>query len=187
VSGLPRDSALIIIDVQQGFDDPRWGRRNNPNAEENVSLLLAAWRSSGRPVFHVRHMSRLADSPLRGGQPGNEIKDIVRPRAEEPVVEKDVNSAFIGTDLEKRLRDRGIETLVITGLTTDHCVSTTARMGGNMGFRCYVVADATATFGRTGYDGRSFSAEQMHDSALASLNQEFASVVDTAAVLRMVS
>jgi nicotinamidase-related amidase len=181
---LGRDAALLIIDVQQGFDEPALGRRNNPGAEGNIARLLAAWRDSGRPVFHVQHLSTDPGSPLRPGQPGVEIKDLVRPRGGEPVIPKRVNSAFIGTDLEARLRQAGIAVLVIAGLTTDHCVSTTVRMAGNLGFRTYLVGDATATFDRVGPDGRPHRAEEVHAISLASLHGEFATVVDTAAALR---
>lgn len=132
-------AALLLVDVQEGLDDPTLGERNNPGAEERAATLLAAWREAGRPVVHVRHLSEEPGSPLRPGQPGVEIKEIVRPAPGEPVVEKSVNSAFIGTGLEERLRADGIETLIIAGLTTDHCVSTTARMAGNLGFETYVV------------------------------------------------
>ena len=175
---LPMDAALIIIDVQRGFDDPIWGHRNNDDAEGNIAKLLSAWRTSGRPVIHVKHMSRSPRSPLRAGKPGNAIKDEVAPRAEEPIIQKNVNSAFIGTDLEERLRRAGIGTVVLTGLTTDHCVSTSARMAANLGFHCYVVADGTATFDRTGYDGKHFSAEEIHETSLASLAGEFATVIE---------
>jgi nicotinamidase-related amidase len=178
-------AALIIIDVQRGFDEPAWGHRNNEYAEERMAGLLGAWRSSGRPVYHVKHMSHLPHSPLRAGQPGNAIKEEVQPRGDEPVIEKNVNSAFIGTDLESRLRKAGIDTLVLTGIATDHCVSTTARMAGNLGFRCFVVADATATFDRTGYDGKHFSAEEVHEIALASLSDEFATVIESSDLLDM--
>lgn len=174
---VPPDAALILIDVQRGFDEPAWGRRNNPRAEERMARLLSAWRLSGRPVIHVRHASRNPRSPLRPGQEGHEIKEIVRPHADEPVIQKAVNSAFIGTELEQLLRSRAIGTLVLVGLTTDHCVSTTARMAGNLGFSAYVVADATATFDRTGPTGTHHAAEVVHELALASLHGEFATVV----------
>ncbi len=182
---LPSNAALMVIDVQRGFDEPVWGPRNNEDAEKRIARLLDGWRNSGRPVYHVKHMSRFPHSPLRAGQPGNAIKDEVRPVGEEPVIEKSVNSAFIGTDLESRLRKAGIDTLVMVGMTTDHCVSTTARMGGNLGFRCFVVADATVTFDRTGYDGKHFSAQEVHETSLASLNGEFATVLESSELLEM--
>jgi nicotinamidase-related amidase len=185
-SRLRSNAALIIIDVQKGFDDPRWGRRNNPEAEANIAKLLDAWRRSNRPVFHVQHSSRLRDSPLSPSAAGHAIKESVAPRRGEPVIKKSVHSAFIGTGLEKRLRRRGIRTVVVTGLTTDHCVATTARMAGNLGFDTYVVSDATATFDREGVDGKRYSAEEVHAVNLASLNQEFAKIVTTNALLDLV-
>ncbi len=183
MDSLSERAALVIIDVQKGFDAPHWGVRNNPQAESNICALLTAWRKTNRPVVHVRHMSAEANSPLRPGQPGNEFKNEVSPVQGEHVEEKNVNSAFIGTGLENYLRKNSFDTLVIVGLTTDHCVSTSTRMAGNLGFHTYVVADATATFNRRGFDGKHYSADDVHAVALASLHEEFASVVTTDDVL----
>ncbi|MFI5349906.1 MAG: cysteine hydrolase family protein [Elusimicrobiota bacterium] len=180
---MDQNTALIIIDVQNGFDDPSWGRRNNPGAEAAIERLLGAWREAKRPILHVQHLSRNPASPLRPGQRGVEIKDAVKPLPGEAVITKQVNSAFIGTNLEDRLRRAGIKNLVLTGLCTDHCVSTTTRMAANLGFGAIVPADACATFDRTGHDGKVYSAEEIHRTALASLHGEFATVVVSDALL----
>jgi nicotinamidase-related amidase len=180
---LPPNAALVVIDVQQGFLDPCWGQRNHPDAESKVAALLAAWRQAGRPLYHVRHASRSPHGAFRAGTPGFAFKPEAQPLEGEAVITKEVNSGFIGTDLEQRLRAAGIDTVVLCGLTTDHCVSTTARMAGNLGFSVVVVEDACATHERTGPDGRHFTAEQMHDTALASLHGEFARIAAADAVL----
>ena len=171
--------ALILVDIQKGFEDIAYwgGQRNNPEAEIRAGELLQLWRGHGLPVFHIRHCSSNTVSPLRETQPGNQFMDMVMPAEGEPVIKKNVNSAFIGTDLQDRLDDAGITTLVIVGLTTDHCISTTTRMAGNLGYNTYLVADATATFNKTGIDGQNYPAELIHETALASLNNEFATVV----------
>ncbi len=183
MSQLTEQTALIIIDVQEGLDDPALGERNNPDAEQNMQQLLAAWRANGRPIFHVQHMSTEPNSTLRPELPGNRIKEVVRPLPTEPLFQKSVNSAFIGTDLEAALRAAGCETVVIVGLTTDHCISTSVRMAENLGFRTIVVSDATAAFGVEGHDGIFYTAEQIHTISLATLNGEFATVIDTESVL----
>jgi len=176
---IPSTAALIVVDVQQGFDDPRWGRRNNPDAEANIRRLLTAWRESNRPIFHVQHLSVEPDSPLQPGRPGVEFKESTKPLRHEPVVSKRVNSAFIGTDLEARLRQQEISTVVVCGMTTNHCVETTTRMAGNLGFTTFLAADGCATFDRTGPDGVTYPAEQIHAISLANLHGEFAQVVST--------
>jgi len=172
------NAALLIIDVQKGFDDAVWGRRNNPQLEERVAELLDAWRDRNAPVIHVRHMSSSPASPLRPGQAGNDFKLQARPLSGEAVYEKSMHSAFIGTTLKADLRRRGMDTLVIAGLTTNHCVSTTTRMAADLGFTTWLVGDATATFDRRGPDGREYTAEQIQAIALSDLHGEFATVVD---------
>jgi len=181
---IPKNAALILIDIQQGFDAPVWGERNNPGAEAKAAELLAAWRRTGRPLIHVQHLSVTPGSPLRPGQPGCEHKPEVKPLPGETVIGKHVNSAFIGTDLEARLRGQGINTLVLAGLTTQHCVSTTARMAGNLGFDTVVAADACAAHAQTGYDGQRHPAEEVHAVSLATLHGEFAEVAPTADILK---
>ena len=180
---LTQNSVLLIIDVQKGFDEPFWGKRNNLFAEENITRLLEAWRKTGRPVFHVQHLSLSPRSPLRASEPGSALKDAVLPRAGEELFQKHVNSAFIGTDLEQKLRTQGYDTLVIVGLTTPHCVSTTTRMAGNLGFQAFVASDATAAFETVGPDGRKYDAEEIHAVSLATIHGEFATVVKTEALL----
>lgn len=180
---LSYNAGLILIDVQKGFADPKWGPRNNPDAEEKMAELLAAWRETKRPVFHVQHLSTLEDSPLNPRKPGVEIQDVVKPASGEPVFQKNVNSAFIGTNLEKTLREQGVNTVVMVGLTTPHCVSTSARMAGNLGFEVYLVSDAIAAYEITGPDGTKYPASEIHRISLATLHDEFATVVDSKMIL----
>ncbi|MBI3175284.1 MAG: cysteine hydrolase [Chloroflexi bacterium] len=183
---LSQNTALIIIDVQKGFDDPIWGERNNPQAEDNIARLLEAWRKHRLPVFHIQHMSLSPTSPLNPKHPGNTIKDALQPFDGEPLIQKSVNSAFIGTDLEQQLCKIGCNSLVIVGLTTPHCVSTTTRMAGNLGFGTCLVSDATAAFELTGHDGRKYSAQDIHDVTLATLSGEFATIVETNELLQAI-
>ena len=180
---LSTNTALIVVDLQMGFDDPKWGARNNPQAEACVATLLEAWRGARAPVVHVHHRSASLDGSFRPGTSGSQPKPEAIPRDGELVVEKWVNSAFIGTSLEADLRSLKVETVVIVGLTTNHCVSTTVRMAGNLGFETYVVADASATFDRAGADGRLRPADEGHNAALGDLQGEFAVVVDTKTIV----
>ncbi|MEO8117591.1 MAG: cysteine hydrolase family protein [Bacteroidota bacterium] len=174
--------ALILVDIQKGFDDiDYWGgQRNNPDAEQHAKELLEIWRENKLPIFHIKHCSSNPTSLLHETHAGNAFKEIVTPLDNEQVIKKNVNSAFIGTNLKEQLENLKIKKLVIVGLTTDHCVSTTTRMAGNLGFDVFLVSDATATFNKKGLEGQNYSAELIHETALASLNEEFAKVVTTA-------
>jgi nicotinamidase-related amidase len=179
VEKLPPNTALLVVDMQLGFDDPAWGSRNNPAAEANVAALIEAWRAAKAPVIHVHHDSPGPEGRLRPNTPGNAVKPQARPLPGEAVYRKTVNSAFIGTTLEADLRAADVRGLAVVGLTTNHCISTTVRMAGNLGFETFVAADATATFDRAGLDGGVRLAQDVHDAALSDLSDEFARVVDT--------
>lgn len=172
-------AALLVMDVQAGFDDGSWGERNNPTAEATIAGLLTLWRRARRTVVHVHHASRSQQGSFHPTSPGHRVKVEALPLPKERVYVKEVNSAFIGTTLERDLRASQIDTLVIVGLTTPHCISTSARMAGNLGFNTYVVADATAAFEGRFVNGEHRSPESIHAAALADLNYEFARIVSS--------
>ena len=182
-----RKTALLVIDVQKGLDDPSLGKRNNPEAESNIALLLSEWRKHERPIIHIRHCSIEPNSPLRPELPGNEFKEEAQPLPEEKQFSKSVNSAFIGTGLEKYLQEHDIAFLVIVGLTTDHCVSSSTRMAADLGFKVTLISDATAAHAREGHDGVLYSADDIHKINLVSLDGEFCVVRSTEEVLKEIA
>ena len=176
---LPGNAALLVVDLQKAVDHPSWGPRNNPDAESNVARLLREWRSRQLAIVHIRHDSIEPGSSYRPGQIGHEFKDVAAPLAGETVVAKRTNSAFIGTDLEARLRSGGCLTLVVAGVSTSNSVEATVRMAGNLGFRTFLVADACFTFDRKDWSGRPRTAAEVHDMSLANLDGEYCTVVTT--------
>jgi nicotinamidase-related amidase len=183
-SPLPPEAALLVIDVQKAIDHPSWGARNNPDAEKKIAALLEAWRTSGRPVYHIRHDSTEPQSHYRPGQAGHAFKSEATPGPGEIVISKQVNSAFIGTDLESRLRAKGQNLLVVTGVITNNSVEATVRMAGNLGFNTFLVEDAVFTFGRKDWSGLSRAAAEVHAMSLANLDGEYCTVVRSGDVLR---
>ncbi|MCL6089428.1 MAG: cysteine hydrolase [Candidatus Thermoplasmatota archaeon] len=171
------NSVLVIIDVQKGFDDPKWGKRNNPDAENVMASVLSEFRKHMLTVIHVRHDSRKPESLLKEGKPTFAFKDEVKPVEGETIITKHVNSALIGTNLEEILRKMGDPNVYYMGITTDHCVSTTARMSGNLGFKSYVIEDACAAFETRDQHGETIPAETIHNVNLASIDGEFAQVI----------
>lgn len=171
-----RDAALLVVDMQRAFDGPGWPRRWNQAVDRNGLRILDAWRKAGLPVFHVRHDSVEPQSSLRLGQPGNAFRPGFEPLPSEYVVAKSVNAAFIGTDLDLSLRRLRIGTIVAFGISTDQCVSTTVRVGANLGYRMIVVGDACDCFDLPDGKGGTIAAKTIHGAHLATLAFEFAQV-----------
>lgn len=171
--------------MQIGFDSPYWGTRNNPNLEKNVKKILEHWRKQSLPVIHIKHCSTEEASSLREDNAGNEFKAECKPLENEIIFKKSVNSAFIGTSLEQHLKENNFHKLTIVGLTTDHCISTTTRMAGNLGFDVTLISDATATFDRAGPNNTHYSADEIHNIHLASLDREFCEVVTTQELIKL--
>jgi nicotinamidase-related amidase len=170
--------ALIVVDLQVGFEDACWGRRDNPTCETNVARLALEWRRFGRLVVFARHDSDDAGSPLSPGRQGNELKPVLRGIVPDLLLVKSVHSCFHGRpDLDAWLRDRGVEGLAICGITTDHCCDTTARVAADLGYHVLFVLDATHTFDRRDPDGTTVMAEDVARVTAASLHGEFAQVV----------
>lgn len=173
-------TVLLPIDVQKGFDDPSWPKRWNAAMEANGRALLAHWRAKGAPIVHVRHDSVQPSSTLAPGHWGNNFRDGFEPLPGEPVVSKSVNSAFIGTDLDLRLRRLGAEKIVTFGISTDMCVSTTIRTGANMGWKMVLASDACDCFELPDGAGGTISARAVHDAHVATLAFEFCEVATMA-------
>ncbi|VAW21665.1 Uncharacterized isochorismatase family protein YrdC, partial [hydrothermal vent metagenome] len=181
-------TALLIIDVQEAFSErlALGHKRNNPNAEANIARILARFRQFSLPIFHIRHASTDPASLFSPEKSGFAPQAFVQEHAGERVIVKTVNSSFIGTSLEANLRAQGLAKLVITGATSNHCVETTTRMAGNLGFDAHLVRDAIWAFEQIGVDGESLTAEAVHQMTLANLHGEFATITDTGTILAQI-
>jgi len=182
---MEKTTALIVVDVQQGFNDEFWGPSNNPECEANILALLEKWRSNDWPIVLVRHDSVSPHSPLRPGQPGNDFMPGVAGE-HDLLITKTVNSAFYGTpNLDDWLKKKGINSMVICGITTNHCCETTARMAGNLGYEVTFVIDATRTFDFKDMEGQVIKADEMARVTATNLNGEFAQVVTTKEIIEI--
>ena len=178
---IKKNPALLLVDIQKAFLEKDYPGliRNNENAEFICGKILKKWRTLDLPIIHVRHSSTNPESKLYKSRPGFEFNDYVTPLETEMVLTKEVNSAFIGTNLENILIKSHIDTLVIVGMTTNHCISTTVRMSGNLGFDTYLISDSTACYNTKGLNGEIIDCNTIYNSALASLQEEFATVIDS--------
>ena len=184
-----KNPALILVDIQKAFleKDYPGNKRNNLNAEYICGQILKKWRLLDLSVIHVRHSSLNPDSKLHESKSGFEFNDYVKPRSSELVLTKNVNSAFIGTNLDKILKDQNIKTLVIVGMTTNHCISTTVRMSGNLGYETYLISDSTACYNTINIHGEEIDCEVIYETSLASLKNEFAKIISSDNLFELLS
>ena len=176
-----KNPALILVDVQKAFLEKDYPgiNRNNHDAEFICGNILSKWRELKLPIVHVRHSSTNPDSKLHKSKPGFEFNDYVKPLDNEVVLTKKVNSAFIGTKLDNILYNMNIKTLVFVGMTTNHCISSTVRMSGNLGFETYLISDSTACYDTMGMDGKMIDCNIIYESSIANLSKEFATIINS--------
>ena len=176
------NTALLIIDQQQGIDYPVLGARNNSAAERIMLTLLAHWRNCLWPVVHIKHRSAQRESVFWPEQQGFAFKPEFIPTKLEWVIEKRTPCAFVNTPLEKILRDLAVNTLVVVGASTNNSVEATVRMGGNIGFDMIVIEDGCFAFAKTDYRGQLRTADDVHAMSLANLQGEYATVIHSSSL-----
>mgnify|MGYP001256090416 FL=1 len=186
---ISKNPALIIIDVQKAFLEKDYPgiKRNNINAELVCGNILNKWRKNDLNVIHVRHSSSNPESKLHKSKPGFEFNDYVKPKNNEIVLTKNVNSAFIGTGLDEILKNLNINTLVIVGMTTNHCISTTVRMAGNLGYETFLISDSTACYNTKGLDGKEIDCQVIFEASIASLSGEFAEIISSVELFELLN
>ena len=183
------ETALLLIDIQMAFAlrDETGVSRSTPDAEAEITKLLRRCRKHGMSIMHIHHHSLDPNSPFQATSPGSLVQAFAAPLADETVYIKHVNSAFIGTSLEKDLHELKIQNLLLCGATANHCLETTARMAGNLGFNTLFLSDCVWAYSAQGPDGIEHSAEQIHSVTLANLHGEFAQVIKSSDALSLLT
>jgi nicotinamidase-related amidase len=169
---------LLVIDIQRDYFPGGAAPLVDPEAAATATRrLLDAFRAAGDPVLHLKHVWDAPDATfMRPGTDGVELHPLVAPAAGEPVLEKAAPNGFVGTALEKEVRSRDIDELVVTGMMSSMCVDATVRAAVDLGFSVTVVHDACAApalrFGETDVPGA-----MVHAAFMAALADGYAAVV----------
>lgn len=171
-------TALLIIDAQQEYFAPlgKLVLPDGPKAVERIALTLDWARRRGVPVFHIVHESQRPGGIFAPGSPALAIHPAVTPAAGEPVITKHLPGSFTNTPLERELRGRGIERVLVSGFMTQMCCDTTTREAAHRGFKVTLLSDATAAMDVKAPDGTVIPHDQVHRTHLASLNGFLAEV-----------
>jgi nicotinamidase-related amidase len=138
-------SALLVIDAQDSFKvGPRWELRSNRDFERNVDALIVAWRAASLPVIFVMHTD--SDAAFQPTSPYLRLMSFIARKEDEPLLVKTTRNAFTSTDLGTRLDLLDVTRVVVTGIQTEQCCETTARVAADLGYDVDFVTEATCSF-----------------------------------------
>jgi nicotinamidase-related amidase len=174
-------SALLVIDAQDSFKlGPRWDRRSNPAFEKNVTALVEAYRAARLPVIFFMHTDK--DDGFARDSPSFKLMDFLKPRAEEPVMIKNTRNCFTSTTLQPYLIEKGVRRLTITGIQTEQCCETTARIAADFGYAVDFVTEATMTFPIPNWDkpGEELGVDAVRERTEYALRRRFARITTVA-------
>lgn len=178
------ESALLVIDAQNSFRArASWARRSNHAFEANVGALIDAFRAANRPVLYFLHTDDDAEFAL--GSPHLVLMDFLAPRDDEPVLLKDTRNCFTSTTLQARLLALGVRRVAITGIQTEQCCETTARVAADLGYAVDFVTDATCTFpiAHRDHPGEELDTDAVIERTEYALRGRFARIVTTEALV----
>lgn len=173
-------TALVIIDVQNEYFPG--GKLLIPDGqrvlEKNQQLVDFA-RSHAMPLFFVQHLGP-EDSPIFAKGSGfDDFHPALQPQTGDRIIQKATPSSFVGTELESQLKAAGIQQLIVSGLMTHMCVSSTARDAVPKGFNVIIPDDACATRDVADWDGKIVGHQELHRAALTAVGDVFAEVMST--------
>lgn len=170
-------SALLVIDAQDSFKvGPRWAKRNNIGFEKNVTALVDAYRAAHLPVVYFLHTDN--DEAFGKDSPAFKLMDFLKPRKDEPVMVKNTRNCFTSTTLQPYLIEKGVRRVSITGIQTEQCCETTARIAADLGYAVDFVTEATMTFPIPNWDrpGEELGVDAIRERTEYALRRRFARI-----------
>ncbi len=181
----PKTTALVVIDFQNEYFTGRMPIPDGMKALENTQRLIKFADQQHIPVIHVQHIAPDGAAVFAKNGKTVDFHPLMKPRPQDQLVQKTTVSVFASTDLDARLKKAGIKTLIITGLMTHACVAGAARDAAPLGYDVVVASDASATRAITRADGRSVTKDELHNAALAEIEDTFGSVLTTSQIIAL--
>jgi nicotinamidase-related amidase len=178
-------TGLLVIDVQESFRQrPDWAEISAPDIADRIARLVDHARTRGDAVVWVLHSEPGTGTVFDPARGFVRLLPGLNPRDGEPVFTKTSHNAFTTTNLAEWLTVHGVDEVVVTGIRTEQCCETTARLASDLGYRVRFVLDATATQPLPRHDGRGrLTAAEVQDRTAAALQGRFAEVVNLEEVL----